>query len=207
MADEKRRAGSRFLGGLTRWPDGLRGLNQRAHPAQRIALTVTVAFVVLGLVWVFLTDLVLYHLIRDQVVIARLETAKGWIFVIVAGLLVYLVTLRSTLQLARVWRLTAAVVDSIADGVLLLRHDRAIGHANPAVIGMLRSTLQELIGMDAAEFARRFRVSFPNGALVPPGDLMSQRVFEEGGRSATRPSSTRRAAASSSSTRPPRRCA
>src|SRR6186713_3467972 len=162
MADEKRRAGSRFLGGLTRWPDGLRGLNQRAHPAQRIALTVTVAFVVLGLFWVFFTDLVLYQLTRDQVVIARLETAKGWIFVIVAGLLVYLVTLRTTSQLARVWRLTAAVVDSIADGVLLLRHDRAIGHANPAAIGMLRCTLQELIGMDAAEFARRFRVSFPN---------------------------------------------
>jgi signal transduction histidine kinase len=35
--------------------------------------------------------------------------------------------------------------------------------------------------MDAAEFSRRFRVSYPSGALVPPNRYVSQRVFEEAG--------------------------
>ena len=181
MADAKHRTGRRVLDGLGRWPGGLRGLNQRAHPAQRIALIVTAVFVVVGLSWVFLTDFVLYRLTVDPALVARLETAKGWIFVLGAGLLLYLVTLRTASQLARVWRLTASVVDSIADGILLLRQDRTIGHANPAVLTMLRCSLEDLLGMGAAEFSRRFRVSYPNGALVPPDQLMSQRVFEEGG--------------------------
>ena len=43
------------------------------------------------------------------------------------------------------------------------------------------TSLDELIGMDAHEFSRRFRVSFPDGSLVPPDKYASQRVFDEGG--------------------------
>ena len=181
MADAKHPAGSSVLDELGGRPGGLRSLDQRAHPAQRIALIVTAVFVVVGLSWVFLTDVVLYQLTFDPVLIGRFETAKGWIFVLGAGLLLYLVTLRTSSQLARVWRLTAAVVNSIADGVLLLRHDRTIGHANPAALTMLRCRREELVGMGPTEFSRRFRVSYPNGALVPPEQFASQRVFEEGG--------------------------
>jgi two-component system sensor histidine kinase ResE len=38
-----------------------------------------------------------------------------------------------------------------------------------------------LIGMTAPEFSRRFRVSYPTGALVPPDEYVSQRAFDEGG--------------------------
>src|SRR5690606_29200553 len=39
----------------------------------------------------------------------------------------------------------------------------------------------DLVGMDATQFARRFRVSYPSGALVPPERFVSQRVFDEPG--------------------------
>jgi len=156
-------------------------LSHRARSAHRVAATVTGAFAVAGLVWVFFTDIVLYALTKDRALIARIETVKGWTFIILASLLLYAVTFRSAARLDRVRRLMAAVVDSIADGILLLGHDRRIAFANPAAVRMLRCPLSELIGMGAADFSLRFRVSYPNGGMVPPGRFVSQRVFEEGG--------------------------
>jgi signal transduction histidine kinase len=162
-------------------PRALPDLSQRAHSAHRIAAVVTGAFIVAGLIWIFLTDVILYAFNFDRGLIARVETAKGWIFVCLAGLLLYAVTFRSAARLDRVRRLTAAMVESIADGVLLLGHDRSIAYANPAAAKMLRCSREELVGMGAATFSMRFRVSYANGGMVPPGRFVSQRVFEEGG--------------------------
>ena len=63
-------------------PRALPDLTQRAHSAHRVAATVTAAFVVAGLAWVLL------HRRRSctpsatiRALIARIETAKGWIFI------------------------------------------------------------------------------------------------------------------------------
>ncbi|HEY8210948.1 MAG TPA: PAS domain-containing sensor histidine kinase [Myxococcaceae bacterium] len=138
-------------------------------------------FAALGTAWVLLTDTLLYALTTDQVLIARFETAKGWLFVGVTTLILYAVTRVSATGLTRARATFAAVVDSIADGVLLLGPDRIIAYANPAALEMLRCEPRELIGMGAQEFSRRFRVSYPDGALVPPDEFVSQRVFTEGG--------------------------
>jgi signal transduction histidine kinase len=144
-----------------------------------VALTVAVVFVLSGAVWVSLTDLLLYATTRDPVLVARLETMKGWTFVLLWAGIVYWATLRSVARLARARAAIAAVVNSIADGLLLLDSDRRIRQVNPAATAMLRS--DDLVGMNAAEFVRRFRVSRLDGSLVPPTQLISQRVFEEGG--------------------------
>jgi signal transduction histidine kinase len=159
----------------------LRGLTRRSDPANRIALTVALTFVAAGLGWVLATGALLYRVAEGHEHIARIETTKEAIFVGVAGFLLYLVALRSARRLTRVWRLTAAVIESIADGVLILSPDREIGHANPAAVRMLRCSPGQLIGMGAEEFSRTFHVSYPTGALVPPMQYVSQRVFEEEG--------------------------
>lgn len=148
---------------------------------RRFALTVIAAFLVAGLGWVFLTDLVLYSLTRDPATVARLETAKGWSFVLVAAVFLYPVLRRSARRLTRAQATLAVVIDSIADGVLLLGPDRRIRHVNRAAVGMLRCPEDELVGMGAEDFSRRFRVSFKDGAIVPPEQLLSQRVFDEPG--------------------------
>jgi signal transduction histidine kinase len=168
-----------FPGGID--PRALPDLSHRAHSAHRVAATVTAVFAVAGLAWVFVTDVALYGIIHDPVLVARVETAKGWTFIALACLLLYAVTFRSAARLDRVRRLTAAIVESIADGVLLLGHDRTIAYANAAAERMLRRRRTDLIGMSAADFSKAFRVSYPNGALVPPDRYVSQRAFEEGG--------------------------
>jgi signal transduction histidine kinase len=139
-------------------------------------------FVLAGSAWVLTTDLLLYHFVHDHVRIARFETAKGWAFIGLGALLIYLVILRTTTGLVRAQALNAAVVESIGDGILLLGQERNILYANAAATGMLRCESPDgLVGMDAQEFSRRFRVSYPSGALVPPDEYASQRAFDTGG--------------------------
>ena len=151
-------------------PRALPDLSHRARSAHRVAATVTGVFCAAGLAWVFVTDILLYGVTRDRTLIARIETAKGWAFIGLACLLLYAVTFLSAARLDRVRRLTAAVVESIADGVLLLGHDRTIAYANPAAGRMLGRRRKELIGMTADDFSRAFRVSLPerrDGAARP----------------------------------------
>ncbi|HEY3518766.1 MAG TPA: PAS domain-containing sensor histidine kinase [Gammaproteobacteria bacterium] len=147
--------------------------------AREIASTVAAAFAVAGLFWVLVSDITLYALARDPVLIARIETAKGWAFVAIGALLVYYITLRAASALARDRATIKAVIESIADGVLLLGRDRRIKRANPAAARMLRC--DNLAGMGVEEFSRRFRVSSPNGARLPVDKFISQRVFDEAG--------------------------
>ena len=155
---------------------------RKPQSARRVAVTVAAIFAAVGTAWVVLTDLLLYRLVQDRVLIAYLETGKGWVFVALGCFLVYTVTLYSASRVIRAHIVVSAVVDSIADGVLLLGPERTIVHANPAALRMLRcGSLGDLLGMDSNEFSRRYRVSYPNGALVPLDQLISQRVFEEGG--------------------------
>jgi hypothetical protein len=89
-------------------PRALPDLTHRAYSAHRVAALVTGTFVLAGLAWVFLTDAVLYAVVHDPTFIARVETAKGWIFIGLTGLLLYTVTFMSAARLDRVRRLTAA---------------------------------------------------------------------------------------------------
>ncbi len=162
-------------------PRALPAITRRAYSAHRVAGIVTAAFAIAGLGWVLLTDVILYGLIHSPALIARIETAKGWIFISLASALLYAVAFRTAARLDRVRRLMSTVVESIADGVLLLGHDRTIAYANPAAQRMLRSSIDDLIGMDAVAFSQRFRVSYPAGGMVPPEKFVSQRAFDEGG--------------------------
>jgi two-component system, NtrC family, sensor histidine kinase KinB len=147
----------------------------------RATLHIAAAFAVGGAAWVLVTDLLLYALSDEQPFVARIELAKGWAFVAFAALLVCGIALVHTRRIAHDRRLLATIVESMGDGLLLLGPDRRIVHANPAAAALLGATPEALTGMGAEAFSRRFRVSFRDGSLVPPGQFVSQRVFDEGG--------------------------
>jgi signal transduction histidine kinase len=153
----------------------------KQRDARATSWKAAVLFVLGGSAWVLMSDLVLYRFVHDPVKLARLETAKGWAFVALGALLMYGVILRTTSRLVRAQALNAAIVDSIGDGILLLGEERNIIYANAAAAQMLHSEHPEgLLGMGAPEFSRRFRVTYPSGALVPPEDYASQRAFDTG---------------------------
>src|SRR5881396_2141272 len=81
--------------------------------ARRIALIVAASFGVVGFVWVFATDVLVYALFKDPVLLARIQTAKDWAFVAFASVALYDVARRAAGWLARAHAVITAVVDSI----------------------------------------------------------------------------------------------
>jgi two-component system, OmpR family, phosphate regulon sensor histidine kinase PhoR len=146
--------------------------------SRSIAARVAIAFLAAGALWILTTDTLLYRLVSDPVVIGRMETAKGWTMVALSAAFLYWIVDRSVRHLARSEATLKAVVDSIADGVLLLRKDRMIGSANAAAARMLGvASPGELVGMGAEEFTRRYNISRTDGSLVKPDELISQRAL------------------------------
>ena len=148
--------------------------------SDRHGLAIRAAFIYLlaGITWVLLSDLALYHLVKDPMLLGRLETAKGWMFVGGSALAVFLLTARAVARHQRTEATMNAVVESIADGVLLVGRDRTIVDANPAAVRMLGvKDRKELLGMGPEEFGRRFHLSYDDGRIVAADDFVSQRAL------------------------------
>lgn len=149
---------------------------------RRLAFTVAAAFAATGLAWVFFTDHLLYSLTLDPTLIARIETAKGWLFIGLATALIYVVADRGARRLAAALDTLETVIDGIADGVLVISPARAIVNANPAALRLLAcSNTHSLDGLSSAEFASRYQVSYPDGARAPADALVLQRAFAAAG--------------------------
>ncbi len=156
-------------------------LQKHVRSSRRVALVVSCSFAVAGVVWILATDVVMVAVTQDPVLLARIETVADWVFVAFASVLLYVVTHRAAAKLCRAQLVLSTVVESIGDGMLVVGADRSIVYANPAACQMLGSTPAEVVGMTALQFSRRFVVSYPNGALVPPNEFIAQRAFDTAG--------------------------
>lgn len=143
-----------------------------------IALRVSLGFLVIGAAWVIVTELLVYSFVHDRVMIGRVETTKGWIFVAFAASVLFVTTNRAVRRLARSNATLDAIITSISDGVFLVSREGTITRANPAIAHMLGSRAADgLLGLNAAEFVRRFQISLPNGHLLAPDKLASLRAL------------------------------
>jgi PAS domain S-box-containing protein len=153
-----------------------------AWSPRSVALRIAASFAALGFVWMITSDVVLYMVSENPVIIARIESAMDWAFVLIASALLYIFALRAASRLSRTRSVLSAVVRSIGDGVLVIGPDKKIVHANPSALRILGChEASDLLGMDAQTFSRRFLVTFPDGAVVKPDAFMAQRAFEEEG--------------------------
>jgi PAS domain-containing protein len=135
---------------------------------RQLAASAAAALAAGGLLWVFVTDVLLYTFVNDVQLIARIETVKGWVSVALALLLVFICTRRIAQRMMRTRAGLSAVADNIADGVLLLDRHRRVEYANPAAKRMLRC--EHLVGMSAADLSRRLTMSHADRSIVPQAD-------------------------------------
>ena len=77
----------------------MRARHVGARSEHHVAWVVTAAFAAAGACWILVSDLILYAITRDRILVARLETAKGWLFVIFTSALIYWVALRGAARL------------------------------------------------------------------------------------------------------------
>lgn len=153
---------------------------RRPRSTRGIALIVAGAFFAVGITWVIVTDVIAYMLTSDRVLLARVQTIKDWLFVILASLALYFITQLAASRLSRAHALISAVVDSMGDGLLIVGPKRRIVYSNRAAQDMLCSKDgKDLVGMGGAEFLQRYKVSKVDGTLVRPDRFVSQRAFDE----------------------------
>ncbi len=141
-------------------------------------ILVTLVFVLAGAVWIVLTDALLYAFVRDPQLVARFETAKGWLFVAAAALVIFATTSYAFVQLLRSQATLRAILDSIADGVLLVGgRERAVVDANPAALQILGVSKAEVVGLDGERFSRRFHIVDRDGRIVAGDRYAAQRAL------------------------------
>ena len=80
---------------------------RRPRSSSSIALTVAAVFVVVGILWVIVTDIVTYHLIRDHTLLARVQTTIDCVFVVLTAVALYFVARLAASRLSRAHALLA----------------------------------------------------------------------------------------------------
>lgn len=78
------------------------------------ALQISLAYIIVGISWIFLSDKILYGIGLSKSLISRLSVAKGWVYVLVTGILLFLYILK---VLSRIHE---------ADQALLRNHEELI---------------------------------------------------------------------------------
>lgn len=126
----------------------------------QVALRTTLLYAIVAAIWILVSDRLLVALVSDPVVIGNIAIYKGWAFVVVTAVLLY-VTLRS--QLLR-WELEAAerklaeeklresentlstIIDSAMDAVITVDEDQRITLFNSSAEKIFLYTAKEVLG-------------------------------------------------------------
>lgn len=108
--------------------------------------------------WILLSDKLLLLVVRDADQLSRLQTVKGWFFVLVSSLLLYWLVLhylrvvhRREAELRVSEERFRSVFETAAAGMVLMRPDGGIFQANPAFCCFTGFTEEELVRMTIAD--------------------------------------------------------
>jgi len=120
----------------------------RTNPVLRIPLL----YALFGLLWILFTDRILLWLVPDVEQLVRWQTIKGWLFVAVSTVLIFVLQAqaqrrqqranarqkRSEIRYRRLFRQLRQVMDSVPEGVLLLDPDGQVLVANPRAVEYIK---------------------------------------------------------------------
>ncbi len=54
---------------------------------QRESFKISITYVIIGAVWILLSDSILSFFVQDTIIFAELQTYKGWFYVIISGVI------------------------------------------------------------------------------------------------------------------------
>lgn len=74
-------------------------MSRNRQSAQHIPLKIAVIYAAFGALWILLSDRILTTLVRDPGLVSRLQTYKGWFYVLVTAILLYLLIRHHTTAL------------------------------------------------------------------------------------------------------------
>ena len=139
--------------------------------AVRSAIRAASVYAVFGVLWVLVTDRVVHTFVEDADTRTAVQTAKGWAFVVVSALILYVFVRtevrarrraeRAELENAEMHRRLENVLESVADGFVGLGSDWRYTYVNRTGAELLGRTPDELIGKHIwTEFPERKDLPF-----------------------------------------------
>lgn len=141
--------------------------------AIRSATHITLAYVLLASLWIALSDRTLELAVSDAAALSRLQTYKGWLFVVVTAGFLFALTFRSlAAQYAayrhsqRSERLYQSLVDALPQGLYRIDPTGRITFANRAALAFIGMNLEQALGK-------------PYYELYPAEDRIRYRVDDE----------------------------
>ncbi len=121
-------------------------------PLKRDALKIVLIYVVVGGLWILLSDRIVAALVSNERAFTNIATIKGWLFILLTGWMLYALIRRSTRALQRS---EEALLENerhflrryaaISAGVVVQNQDGVITHANKAAREMLNLSVDEVL--------------------------------------------------------------
>jgi len=137
-------------------------MNEKRKRQLRVrTLRVVAVYAVFSLLWIYLSDLVLFNLGLSPQLLVGISSAKGFIFILVSSLLLYLLIVDYTKTLSSVHQLSLerearfrAIFEGFGDTVLIHdANDGAILDANPAACELLGLSRREILAREVGQLS------------------------------------------------------
>jgi two-component system, OmpR family, phosphate regulon sensor histidine kinase PhoR len=156
------------------------------------ALEIAAIYAVLGALWILLSDSVLESMVPDPAMLTRLQTVKGWFYVLATALLLYALIRRSTAMLLRSeesLRQRTRELEGLQEEtkqernrLLVLIDTAPVGivlHSAPGGPGVLlfNDAAESILGkpmvpeLDLSAYPAHYGIHKPSGEPFPPGEL------------------------------------
>lgn len=142
-------------------------------------------YLIIGATWILVSDQLISSLIRDPELISRLQTYKGWFYVLVTAILLGALTQRYLNQLRRSEQelyesqnCLAGIIASALDGIIIVEEQRGITLLNTAAEQLFGRPTAELFGKplkilipECSQLASDSQSPEKQSATAQPGNL------------------------------------
>ncbi len=124
-------------------------------------------YVVVGFAWIAFSDRIAEAIVPDGPLLHGVQTVKGFFFVTVTAVLLYLLIRRGERGIRAFGAEVRATVDSMADAVLLVDDRADIVETNRATLELLGVASKDEILGPLKDWGRRFQLRSADGTAVP----------------------------------------
>ncbi len=114
------------------------------------ALRAALLFLLFGLAWVLLSDRILRASVSDPLRLTRLETLKGWAFVLLSAGVIWALVRHAVRDVASDERHFRALVEQMLAGVGVVQEGRVV-YANPRLARVVGMSVAELLSLEHPE--------------------------------------------------------
>ncbi|MHB0977189.1 MAG: PAS domain S-box protein [Candidatus Aquicultorales bacterium] len=135
--------------------------NKQTEPAwfENPAVRIAAVYLIFGALWILLSDLILAAIVPDHELFARLQTAKGWFFILITAGLLYVLVIShfrsleaSERELKESQARYRSLVETTNDWVWEIDRNAVYTYSSPQVRELLGYAPEEMLGKTPFDF-------------------------------------------------------